>query len=53
MPIVCDTKDVERLLYFAQNQSSVNLPIRITIDHIRNLSKGYTFWKDTTFYILL
>ncbi|XP_011269783.2 uncharacterized protein LOC105259497 [Camponotus floridanus] len=53
LPIVCDTKDVERLLYFAQNQSSVNLPLRITIDHIRNLSKGYTFWKDTTFYILL
>ncbi|XP_025264388.1 O-acyltransferase like protein-like [Camponotus floridanus] len=53
LPIVCDTKDVERLLYFAQNQSSVNLPLRFTIDHIRNLSKGYTFWKDTTFYILL
>ncbi|KMQ93732.1 nose resistant to fluoxetine protein 6, partial [Lasius niger] len=52
MPIMCDTKDVERLLYFVQNEFSVSLPLRITIDHIRNLSKGYTFWEDTTFYIL-
>ncbi|KAM0733159.1 Nose resistant to fluoxetine protein 6 [Formica fusca] len=53
MPIVCDTKDIERLLYFVQNQSSISLPSRITINYIRNLSKGYTFWEDTTFYILL
>ncbi|XP_029164426.1 nose resistant to fluoxetine protein 6-like [Nylanderia fulva] len=53
MPIMCNTQDIERLLYFVQNQSSINLPFRITIDHIRNLSKGYSFWEDTTFYILL
>ncbi|XP_029676018.1 nose resistant to fluoxetine protein 6-like [Formica exsecta] len=39
MPIVCDTKDIERLLYFVQNQSSISLPSRITINYIRNLSK--------------
>ncbi|KAL6448100.1 hypothetical protein ACFW04_000259 [Cataglyphis niger] len=53
MPIVCDTKDIEKLLYFVQNQSSISLSSRITINHIKNLSKGYKFWEDTTFYILL
>ncbi|XP_025155567.1 nose resistant to fluoxetine protein 6 isoform X2 [Harpegnathos saltator] len=53
LPITCNTRDVERLLYFIQIQFNSDFPLRIIIDHVRNLSMGYTFWEDTTFYILL
>ncbi|XP_014482727.1 PREDICTED: uncharacterized protein LOC106748576, partial [Dinoponera quadriceps] len=53
LPITCNTKDVEKLLYFVQNQSDTDFLLRITIHHIRNLSTGYTFWDDRTFHILL
>ncbi|RLU27089.1 hypothetical protein DMN91_000888 [Ooceraea biroi] len=53
MPIACNPSDIENLLYFVRNVSSISFPLNIAINHVRNLSKGYTFWEDTTFYILL
>ncbi|XP_012279116.2 O-acyltransferase like protein [Orussus abietinus] len=53
-PASCSVRDVKELMDFAVNKSkSENLPRKLVIDHVRNLSEGYSFWDDPVFYILV
>ncbi|XP_076183081.1 nose resistant to fluoxetine protein 6-like [Ptiloglossa arizonensis] len=53
LPDSCGTGDVRELFNFVQYQRENDTSTEIAIQAIRNISKGYSFWKDPIFYILL
>ncbi|XP_043254227.1 nose resistant to fluoxetine protein 6-like [Colletes gigas] len=53
LPDSCGTRDVRKLFYFVQDQRGNDPSAEVTIEAIRNLSKGYSFWDDPVFYLIL
>ncbi|XP_024943961.1 nose resistant to fluoxetine protein 6 isoform X2 [Cephus cinctus] len=53
LPSSCTVQDVMRILMIFDKENANQIPRKITFNHVRNLSQGYSVWNDKTFYILL